>query len=72
VGTLLEGLLNFMERHHLKSIRDLRTCRPLAFDSDEERIDYIKAVSAKTQPAMVRDSNCMIESDRWGHPRSPR
>jgi len=69
IGTLIEGLIRFMETRKMQSLAELQSQNLLAFDSDSERIDYIKAFSAKNESALTRDSTSMIECDRWGHPR---
>jgi len=69
IGNLLEGLIRFMETHQRQSLTELQANNPLCFDCDSDRIDYIKAYSAKSEPALVRESLPTVECDRWGHPR---
>ncbi|QDT02098.1 Dihydroorotate dehydrogenase B (NAD(+)), catalytic subunit [Rubripirellula lacrimiformis] len=68
IRNLLDGLTRFMESHHMQSMLDLRTQRPLQFNSDEERAAYITALTAHidTAESMVTPPN--QQSDRWGHP----
>ena len=47
VGSLIDGLVEFMERHQMQSIRDLQFNRPLQFATDQERSQYIQALSAR-------------------------
>lgn len=72
IGTLIEGLIHFMEKHQMQSLDDLKSQRPCVFDCDQDRMDYIKAISSKLNPGQVRESNHVTECDRWGHPRTPR
>jgi dihydroorotate dehydrogenase (fumarate) len=72
IGTLIEGLIHFMEKHQMQSLADLRDKRPCVFNCDEDRLDYIKALSSKLAPGQVRETGHVTECDRWGHPRAPR
>ncbi|MDA8743904.1 dihydroorotate dehydrogenase-like protein [Rubripirellula amarantea] len=45
IRTLLERLVEFMERRQMKTLRDLQVQRPLEFNSDEERAAYIAALT---------------------------
>ncbi len=72
IGTLIEGLINFMERHHIKSLADLKSMRPVVFESDADRLDHIKAFSSRIETDQVCRSGHVTECDRWGHPRTPR
>ncbi|PHQ32242.1 dihydroorotate dehydrogenase-like protein [Rhodopirellula bahusiensis] len=46
IQTMLEGLVSFMEKHEMQTLRDLQMQRPLEFTSDEERTAYIAALTA--------------------------
>ncbi|WP_372897247.1 dihydroorotate dehydrogenase [Stieleria sp.] len=70
VRTLIDGLRNFMERHHMKSLDDLFENRPLEFDSESQRNDYLKGLTARFDPAEVRSNVSRLHGDRWGHPTS--
>lgn len=72
IGTLLEGLINFMERHHIKSLTDLKSMRPVVSASDADRLDHIKAFSTRFETDEICRSGHVTECDRWGHPRAPR
>ncbi len=72
IGTLIEGLIQFMERHRMQSLEELSAKRPAMFDCDQDRLDYIKSVSSKLDSGQVREGQHVTECDRWGHPRAPR
>lgn len=69
IGTMLEGLLNFMERRHIASIAELKTRGPGMINHDQRRLNYIEAFSETLSPNLVRCSNRVMEGDPWGHPR---
>lgn len=81
VRRFIDGLIVFMERHHLTSLQDLQTHRPLAFGSEEERCDYIKALSSRFEARQIRASEALdggdpeheetTGGDRWGHHIGP-
>lgn len=68
IRTFLDGLTVFMERHHIQSIEDLQTNRPLEFDSEDERREYVQALSARLKASESRLDGPAIHGDRWGHP----
>jgi dihydroorotate dehydrogenase (fumarate) len=72
IGNMIEGLIGFMNVHQMQSLAELQANNPLNFDSDSDRIEYIKAFSAKSESTLVRESTPTLECDRWGHPRSIR
>jgi dihydroorotate dehydrogenase (fumarate) len=72
IGTLIEGLIHFMERHHMQSLEELKSQRPVVFESDKDRLEYIKAFSSRINPDQVCRSGHIAECDRWGHPRPTR
>jgi dihydroorotate dehydrogenase (fumarate) len=71
VGTLIEGLIHFMERHQMQSLEDLNSKCPSVFDCDQDRLDYITSVSSKLDSGHVRVGRHVTECDRYGHPRAP-
>ena len=71
IGTLIEGLIHFMERHQLQSLEDLATNCPCVFDCDQDRLEYIKTVSSKLDSDQIREGRHVAECDRYGHPRTP-
>ena len=72
IGTLLEGLIKFMESHKLMNLADLKTKRRLMFEADQDRFGYFKSTASQFESALVRCTNRVMESDPWGHPRAPR
>ncbi len=44
IGNLREGLIRFMERHHLTSLMELRSLCSTAIDSTQDRAGYVKAM----------------------------
>lgn len=68
IRIMLDGLTRFMEVHHMQSLSDLRTKRPLQFTSEEARAAYIAALTAHlgaTETAVIAPS---AHGDQWGHP----
>lgn len=49
IRCMLNGLTRFMESHHLTTLAELRTRRPLEFNDDEERSAYITALAARLE-----------------------
>lgn len=72
VGTMLEGLNQFLKTRRLPSLNDLKAHRPCLFDCDQDRESYIQAVSSTIDAEQSRGGAHVTECDRWGHPRSPR
>ena len=68
IRNLLDGLTRFMESHHMPSIADLQTRRPLQFNSDEERAAYITALTAHLDATETQVTTPTLHADRWGHP----
>lgn len=67
IRTILDGLIQFMEGHHLKSLRDLQLRRPLQFSDDEERSAYIAALASHLDRAPMLPMTPTLQSNRWGH-----
>ncbi len=68
IRTMLDGLIVFMERHSLRSIQELQCSRPRKFSSEEERLDYIQALSSRVGPQPHQPIQRTMQGDRWGHP----
>lgn len=68
IRNLLDGLTRFMESHHMKSMIDLQTQRPLQFNNNEERSAYITALTAQIDAAESQGATPTLHADRWGHP----
>ncbi len=68
IRTLVDGLRMFMDKHHLKSILELEMKRPIEFDSEEQRQNYIKTLSKRLEAGEVlHDTANAVQGDRWGH-----
>jgi dihydroorotate dehydrogenase (fumarate) len=67
IRTFSDGLIAFMERHRMQSIADLQDKRPLDFDSEQDRLNYISALSSRLQSRDTSSGNHAIRGDRWGH-----
>ena len=68
IRSMLDGLVQYMESHHLKSLDELREIRPLRFDNERDRADYIRAVaSTPATNEIVQPGVRKLRSDRWGH-----
>lgn len=67
IRNMLDGLTRFMESHHLQSMLDLQTQRPLQFSSAEERAAYISALNSRVDTTQTQPSNAALHADRWGH-----
>ncbi|QDV26464.1 dihydroorotate dehydrogenase-like protein [Aureliella helgolandensis] len=67
IRTMLDGLRVFMEKHHMRSLRDLQMQRPLEFSGDEERAAYIDALSSRLDSSGAEPAKASLHSDRWGH-----
>jgi dihydroorotate dehydrogenase (fumarate) len=72
IRTFIDGLIVFMQRHRMHSIRELQTSRPLEFSSEQERHDYVKALSTRLQASDVASDENALHGDRWGHRDAPR
>lgn len=72
VGTLMEGLMQYMKTQKLASLNELKEKRPCIFDCIQDRETYIKAVASTIESGKARQGIHVTECDRWGHPRSPR
>ena len=72
IGTMLEGLIRFMESHKLTNLSELTTKCRLQFEADHDRFADVKSTATQFESASVRCANRVMESDPWGHPRAPR
>ncbi|QEG40738.1 beta/alpha barrel domain-containing protein [Roseimaritima ulvae] len=70
IRTLIDGLIRFMERHHWRSIAELKVNRPLEFDSDEQRSIYMQALTSRFVEEHLHVGQRTMHGDRWGHPES--
>ncbi|EMI46500.1 dihydroorotate dehydrogenase-like protein [Rhodopirellula sp. SWK7] len=68
IRSLLDGLTVFLDRHQMKSLRDLQTQRPLEFTDDQERSAYIAALTKRLEAIDSEGAAHVLHSDRWGHP----
>ena len=71
IRTFIDGLIVFMQRHRMHSLRELQTSRPLEFSCEHERHDYVKALSTRLQASDVTSNENALHGDRWGHPDTP-
>jgi dihydroorotate dehydrogenase (fumarate) len=51
IRVMLDGLTQFMDKHHLQTMTDLQMQRPLEFNDDEQRSAYIAALTARLDGA---------------------
>ncbi|TWT51245.1 Dihydroorotate dehydrogenase B (NAD(+)), catalytic subunit [Rubripirellula amarantea] len=71
IRRLLDGLIVFLEKHHLRSLDELHELRPLEFGSEEERSTYTAALSVRlTQDPPVSES-VDVKGDAFGHITTP-
>lgn len=68
IRKFLDGLKNFMRTRKLSSLPELFEKRPLEFDSDRERQEYIYALSSRPESFEEGCNDHAMEGDRWGHP----
>ena len=68
IRTFIDGLVAFMEKHGLQSIPDLEAKRPLDFDSEQDRLNYIEGLSTRLHSKDTTTTKHAITGDRWGHP----
>ncbi|TWU41173.1 Dihydroorotate dehydrogenase B (NAD(+)), catalytic subunit [Novipirellula aureliae] len=71
IRTMLDGLIVFMERHRMRSIAELHPSRPLYFSNEEDRLDYVQALSRRYDPDNEWKGQRAMQGDRWGHPYTP-
>lgn len=67
VQKLIGGLSGFMDSHHWMTIQDLHNHRPLEFNTEQERLDYVKALSSRPGPGALHGATPTHTGDRWGH-----
>jgi hypothetical protein len=68
IRSFIDGLIAFMERHGLRSIADLQAQRPLDFDSEQDRLNYVTGLSSRLHSRDTSSGDHAIHGDRWGHP----
>ncbi|WP_372721961.1 dihydroorotate dehydrogenase-like protein, partial [Novipirellula sp.] len=68
IRTLVDGLRMFMDKHHIKSMRELEMQRPIEFSSGEQRQQYIKTLSRRREADEMLHQVHAVHGDRWGHP----
>ncbi|GAA5507648.1 dihydroorotate dehydrogenase [Novipirellula caenicola] len=68
VRTLVDGLRMFMDKHHLTSIPELETKRPIEFSGFEQRQQYIETLSKRREMHEMAHQSNATQGDRWGHP----
>ncbi len=69
IGSLIEGLIHYMELHDMNSLPELANQAPAIEDvvySDSEESEAITVSASHTGS----QHDHLIECDRWGHPRS--
>ena len=71
IGSLLDGLVMFMDRHGMGSLQELKARRPALYSADQNRLDYVQSLSKHPDPQQMRSANRTLECDRWGHIRKP-
>ena len=69
IASWLDSLKQFMQRHGMSSLADLKSRRPKCFGDEEDRTGYIKALTSPPAPHMIRSANRTLHCDRWGHVR---
>lgn len=67
IRTILDGLSQFMESHHMESLRELQRRRPLQFSDDEERSAYIAALASHLDREPLVPMTPTLHGNRWGH-----
>ncbi|MGV3486456.1 MAG: dihydroorotate dehydrogenase [Planctomycetaceae bacterium] len=67
IQTLIDGVTEYMASHQWTSIQDIYENRPLEFATEEERLDYVKALSSRPQPTIPQGAERFNTGDRWGH-----
>lgn len=72
IRTFIDGLSFFLDRHHMQTLQDLQTKRPLEFGSEQARRDYIKSLSSRLEANQLRADDHALHGDRWGHPTAPQ
>ncbi len=70
IRSMLDGLTRFMESHHMQSMIDLQTKRPLDLTNEEDRTAYITALSAHLDATETAVTAHVVHGDQWGHPNS--
>ncbi len=67
IGTMIEGLTQYMEGLHVKSLNELAARGSHLFNSKEERIAYIHSISSDLREKKVDDHLRGPKGDCWGH-----
>lgn len=66
IRSLSDGLTRFMEQHHFRCMADMQAARPLSFDSAQQRIAYVKALTARLEKQPITAPH-VVHGDLWGH-----
>ena len=72
IRSLIDGLREFMNRHRLTSISELRLQRPLEFAKEEDRAAYVAALSARFSAEQSHNAATISHGDKYGHPTTLR
>lgn len=70
IGSFIDGLTLLMERHGIGSLQELKSRRPTLLSADENRLEYVRAISRNPDPQQLRSADRTLECDRWGHIRT--
>jgi dihydroorotate dehydrogenase (fumarate) len=75
VRTITDGIIRYMESRGWASLADLQNARPLQFDSETERLTYIKSLASRpdANPNHATGTTPHLptqDCDRWGHPKT--
>jgi dihydroorotate dehydrogenase (fumarate) len=68
IRTLNDGLMVFMQQHRMLSIHDLQLRRPLEFSTEQERYEYVQALTSRLGANAILSNQPVLHGDRWGHP----
>lgn len=69
IRTMIDGLMHYMEERRWRSIQDIVESRPIDFDSEAMRLNYIKALSSRPDSSGILTEPNAVHGDRWGHPQ---
>lgn len=68
IRMMLDGLRNFMERHRMRSLAELREKRPAQLSHEQIRLNTIEGLTASPSSSGINASQHVIQCDQWGHP----
>jgi dihydroorotate dehydrogenase (fumarate) len=68
IRNFIDGLVVFMESNHLHSLREMQMKRPLEFASENDRLQYIRALTTRMDSTHTHSGRRIMHGDRWGHP----